>query len=109
MNDSTLKQYFEDFARGASNLLTEIRTGDGVLASLVSNPELRDNVERATADIAAITDQIRTGPGTMNSLIYRTELYDRATEAAALLRDTTEDAREQAPISTFFGILFAPF
>ncbi len=109
LNEPTLKQYFEDFARGAANLMTEIRSGEGVLAALIGNSEIRDSVKSAIIDIAAITDQVRTGKGTLNSLIYHTDLYENLNEAASLLRDATEDAREQAPISTFFGILFAPF
>lgn len=109
LHDEVLKQYFEDFARGASNLVEELREGQGPIARLIYDQELGEEVAATVREISDITGRIRNGPGTAYSLVYDETLYQRASEAAALLRDTTEDAREQAPISSFFGILFAPF
>ena len=49
------------------------------------------------------------GPGTLHSLINNPELYQDARETLTLLRDSTEDLREQEPVTAFFSILFAPF
>jgi phospholipid/cholesterol/gamma-HCH transport system substrate-binding protein len=109
LHDEALKQHFEDFARGASNLMSEIQNGQGALPKLLNDPALGEEVSGVVRNLSDITGRIRNGPGTAYSLIYDDTLYQRTSEAMALLRDTTEDAREQAPISTFFGILFAPF
>jgi len=109
LHDEALKKNFEDFANGASNIVSDIREGNGALSRLIYDPELGASLASAVQDVTDITARVRSGPGTVYSLIYDDTLYQRANEAMALLRDTTEDVREQAPISTFFGILFAPF
>ncbi len=109
LRDEQLKQSFQTFARDASNLVDEVRRGDGLLSSLINSSQLRDDILGTASDLSSVMERVRSGPGTVYSLIHDQVLYERATEAVALLRDATEDAREQAPISTFFGILFAPF
>lgn len=109
LHDEALKRNFGDFANGASNIVSDIRNGDGALSRLIYDEKLGGDLSAAVHDVSQIIARVRSGPGTAYSFIYDDTLYQRANEAMALLRDTTEDVREQAPISTFFGILFAPF
>ncbi len=104
-----LVQYFTDFSSRAADIMERIQTGRGIISQFINDDELGDVVHTAITDVGEIIGRVRSGPGTAYSLVYEQELYATVMEAVTLIRDTTEDAREQAPISTFFGILFAPF
>ena len=110
IHDKTLSQYWMDISmnlRSASEQLNE--TGQGPLRDLLHDRELRTRMRNAINAIASISEAIEKGPGTLHSLINNPELYQEARETLTLLRDSTEDLREQEPVSAFFSILFAPF
>jgi phospholipid/cholesterol/gamma-HCH transport system substrate-binding protein len=110
LHDKTLSQYWMDISvnlRSASEQLNE--TGQGPLRDLLHDRELRTRMRDAIEAIASISEAIEKGPGTLHSLINNPELYQEARETLTLLRDSTEDLREQEPVSAFFSILFAPF
>ena len=110
LNDSTFRQSWIDTAanlKTASKQLTA--TGTGVLSRLLHDEQLAANLDTAITSIASISESIKDGPGTLTSLINTPELYQDARETLTLLRDSTEDLREQEPVTAFFSILFAPF
>lgn len=83
--------------------------GTGMLARLIHSKKLGDEVATAIESISQISADINNGPGTLHSLIKDPSLFNDARETLTLLRDSTEDLREQEPVTAFFSILFAPF
>ncbi len=110
LNDATFKETWRDTVanwRAASEQLTE--SGTGSLSRILHDKELATKLDNAVSSIASISSSIETGPGTLYSLITDKQLYQDARETLTLLRDSTEDLREQEPVTAFFSILFAPF
>ena len=83
--------------------------GTGLLSRLIHSKKLADDLAVAFAAISEISKDINEGPGTLYSLIKDPSLFNDARETLTLLRDSTEDLREQEPVTSFFSILFAPF
>lgn len=110
LNDATFKKTWKDIVanwRAASEQLTE--SGTGALSRILHDQELATKMKSAVSSIASISSSIENGPGTLTSLIKDEGLYEDARETLTLLRDSTEDLREQEPVTAFFSILFAPF
>ena len=110
LNDATFKETWRDTVANfkvASEQLTE--SGTGSLSRILHDKELAKNLDIAVSSIASISSSIENGPGTLYSLITDKQLYQDARETLTLLRDSTEDLREQEPVTAFFSILFAPF
>ena len=83
--------------------------GTGLLSRLIHSKKLADDLAAAFAATTEISKDINEGPGTLYSLIKDPSLFNDARETLTLLRDSTEDLREQEPVTSFFSILFAPF
>lgn len=107
--DKSLGKMGEEIVLNLRRFSDDLRNEGSLLHALTSDPTTRDLFTATLSNLNEITTRVQSGPGTLHSLVYEVGLYEQATEAVTLLRDTTEDAREQAPISTFFGILMAPF
>jgi phospholipid/cholesterol/gamma-HCH transport system substrate-binding protein len=110
LNDATFKDTWTNTVanlKAASEQLT--KDGTGSLSRILHDQELATKMDSAVSSIASISSSIENGPGTLNSLIKDPGLYEEARETLTLLRDSTEDLREQEPVTAFFSILFAPF
>jgi phospholipid/cholesterol/gamma-HCH transport system substrate-binding protein len=107
----------EEFAADWTKSMESIRQtteqlgpeGTGMLARLIHSKKLGDELAVAIESISQISSDINNGPGTLYSLIKDPTLFNDARETLTLLRDSTEDLREQEPVTAFFSILFAPF
>jgi len=110
LNDPSLSQYWTEVSRNLKNASIQLsEDGQGAMRDILFDGELREKLGSAVAAIASISVAIEQGPGTLHSLIHNPELYLEARETLTLLRDSTEDLREQEPVTAFFSILFAPF
>ncbi len=110
IHDEALVQNWLDITTDLKSAAAQLSpTGKGALRVLLHDEELRDGLKTAISAIASISEAIEKGPGTLHSLINNPELYLEARETLTLLRDSTEDLREQEPVTAFFSILFAPF
>ena len=110
LNDATFKQSWIDTVANLKTASKQLReTGVGAISRLLHDEQLAANLDTAVSSIASISESIQDGPGTLHSLINNPELYLDARETLTLLRDSTEDLREQEPVTAFFSILFAPF
>lgn len=125
----------------------KVDTGDGLIPTLINDPELAENVKAAVADIREFTGSAKSSKGTFGRLMNDPALYDEAVAAVKSLRasadridaalnssDNTvgmlltdrqmadnirnsvqeisrflENQRENAPLTTFAGLLFSPF
>ena len=110
IHDEALVQSWLDITTDLKSAAAQLSpTGKGALRVLLHDEELREGLKTAITAIASISEAIEKGPGTLHSLINNPELYLEARETLTLLRDSTEDLREQEPVTAFFSILFAPF
>ena len=103
---TTVKESMRSISKVTEELGPE---GAGMLARLIHSKKLGDEVASAIGAISQISQDINNGPGTLYSLIKDPSLFNDARETLTLLRDSTEDLREQEPVTAFFSILFAPF
>ena len=100
----------------AFNDLQGTTTGDPVAGLAEILEDNRGNVKRTLDNIAQITDKINTGRGTVGRLINDDELHRNAstlmTDAQIVikeLRESLEDTREQAPVTSFIRAALTAF
>lgn len=84
-------------------------TGDALtmLADLIE--ENRKNVYSTIRNIEEITDKINRGQGTLGKLINEDKIHDSTKGLVKEVRDTMEDSREQAPVTSFIRALLIAF
>jgi phospholipid/cholesterol/gamma-HCH transport system substrate-binding protein len=100
----------------AITVLQGQNAGDPVagLAEMIS--ENRDDVRRTIQNVAEITDKINNGRGTIGLLINDNQLHENATTLVTdarlvvrELRESLEDTREQAPVTSFIRAALTAF
>lgn len=69
----------------------------------------RDNVYTTIKNLRDITYKINTGQGTLGKIINEDEAHVQTTDLIKELRDTIEDSREQAPITSFLRAALTAF
>lgn len=91
-------------------------TGDPLAALSEMIAENRDDVRRTINNIAGITEKINNGKGTLGQLINNDELHKNAntlvTDAQVVVkevRETLEDTREQAPVTSMIRAALTAF
>lgn len=99
----------EEASNNFNELMTEVRTGDGVLAAIINDGELSAKFLSTLTNIEEISRKLNDGDGAFGRLLNDPSLIDEATRLLTLLRESTEDLREQAPISSFVNVLFSAF
>jgi hypothetical protein len=109
LNDETfasnLRQASADIAAASARLNDKNTT----IGMLFADDRIGRRLDKVTDDLAAITNEIRTGNGTLHNLVYDPALYADLKSTLKKLAGGVEDARENAPILTFAGFLFAGF
>ena len=81
----------------------------GLIGALMSDARLREDGARILANLSEATDQINGTNGMLGKLINDPELGEQFGRFFNQLARAVEDAREAAPIGTFFQVLAAPF
>jgi phospholipid/cholesterol/gamma-HCH transport system substrate-binding protein len=114
---SAIKLNINDIQQGKTKvILSGINAGDPIagLSELIS--ENRENVKKTIHNIAEITDKINQGKGTIGQLINDSKLHDNANTLVSdakivvrEMRESLEDTREQAPVTSFIRILLTSF
>ncbi|MBN2077965.1 MAG: MCE family protein [Spirochaetes bacterium] len=79
----------------------------GALTDLIE--ENRENIHASIRNIRDITAKINSGQGTVARLINEDRVYSQTDELVKELRETIEDAREQAPITSFIRAALTAF
>ena len=85
-------------------------SGDDPIA-LISDlvNENRDNIYTTIRNIQQITTKLNSGQGTLGQLINDNRVHENANDLVRELRDTMEDAREQAPVTSFIRAALTAF
>ena len=99
--DSAVKEF------GA--IAADARTGKGVLGKLIYDEALAKRIDTISDDVAAITGKVRRGEGTLGKLINDESVYNDLKDTLKKLGGGVDDLRENAPVLTFAGFLFAGF
>ena len=91
-------------------------TGDPLAALSEMIAENRDDVRRTINNVAGITEKINNGTGTLGKLINDDELHDSADQllddaevVVREVRETLEDTREQAPVTSMIRAALTAF
>ena len=79
----------------------------GALTALIEDN--RENIHDSIRNIRDITAKINRGQGTVAKLINEDRIYSQTDELVKELRETIEDAREQAPITSFIRAALTAF
>ncbi|HVR74455.1 MAG TPA: MlaD family protein [Planctomycetota bacterium] len=87
----------------------DARTGNGLAARLLNDEQLARDAQELIADFHDIVHKTNTGQGTLGQLINNQRAWDELVRVLVLARETVEDLREQAPVSTFVNAIFATF
>ena len=79
----------------------------GALSEILD--ENRENLYASVRNLRQITDKINAGQGTIGKLINEDRIHGQTEELVKELRETIEDAREQAPITSFLRAALTAF
>ncbi len=81
----------------------------GLLGGLISDPEMLADGRKILDDLAFLTDEVRKGEGVLGKLIQDKEMGERLDRMLTQVIRAIEDAREAAPVSTFFQVFAGAF
>lgn len=94
---------FAEFASNASD------PEAGLIGALVSDKDLRDKGATIIANLEAISEELKSGKGTLARLINDEEMGEKLDRVLNQVSRAIEDAREAAPVGTFFQVLTGAF
>jgi phospholipid/cholesterol/gamma-HCH transport system substrate-binding protein len=98
-----------DAAADLREIARKANQGEGLVAELVNNPEMATDAKNVFADVHELIHKVNEGQGTLGQLVNNPRAWEELLKILVLARETIEDMREQAPISTFVNALFATF
>ena len=79
----------------------------GLISEFVE--ENRHDIREAISNLRMITEKINTGQGTLGKLVSRDTMHDNAEDLIKEIRETIEDSREQAPVTSFIRAALTAF
>jgi phospholipid/cholesterol/gamma-HCH transport system substrate-binding protein len=84
-----------------NKILSGKRSGDllSELTDMIS--ENRPDIRKSVRNFEEITAKINSGQGTFGKLLNENKVYDNTDDLVSEVRQTLEDTREQAPITSF--------
>lgn len=109
ISDPELGREFERIVRNVGEASEAINRGEGVLPALLHDGELRTGIDRIVADVGSITRGLVEGRGTLGRLLQDDRLINDFEKVVRQVSRGIEDAREAAPISTFFSLFAGSF
>ncbi|MFA5518725.1 MAG: MlaD family protein [Spirochaetota bacterium] len=71
--------------------------------------ENRENIAAALGNVREFTDKVNRGKGTLGKLVNEDTIHADTGKLLNELRDAVEDAREQAPVTSFIRAALAAF
>ncbi|MFO1051309.1 MAG: MlaD family protein [Planctomycetota bacterium] len=81
----------------------------GTIGALVGDTTLREKTERIVGDLADTVAEVRAGRGLLGKLIYDEQMGTQLERIFNQVSHAIEDAREAAPVATFFTVLSGAF
>ncbi len=90
-------------------IVLDVREGKGIAGRLINDAKLADQFQAIVDDLHETVHKVNTGQGTLGQVINNPKAWDELVRVLVLARETIEDLREQAPVSTFVNAAFASF
>jgi phospholipid/cholesterol/gamma-HCH transport system substrate-binding protein len=109
LNNEEAKEDVRQLLRDLREIARSLREGDGVLPRLLNDSGMGTDVAEAIGDVHDIVHKANSGEGTLAQVINNPKAWNELVRILVLVRETVEDLREQAPVSTFVNALFAVF
>ena len=81
----------------------------GLLGALLNDRQLLTGARKIFDDLTKITDDINSGKGALGRLINDEEMGRRLDSMLRQVTRAVDDAREAAPIGTFFQVFSGAF
>lgn len=88
----------------------EVQTRENLAGTTLGDPftliaevinENRNDIRTSIANLSEFTEKINNGEGTIARLVNEDTVHDEAGKTLKQVRDTIEDSREQAPVTSF--------
>ena len=99
----------KEISEKIKTLSAKANEGEGVIAKLLNDKELADNLKGAVSNINTIIAKIKNGEGTLGKMINEDGVYKDLQKLLKDAQEALEDMREQAPITTFAGTIMGAF
>jgi phospholipid/cholesterol/gamma-HCH transport system substrate-binding protein len=115
LTDDTLARSLEAAVADLRAFTAEVREGKGTLGLLVRDRKLYDEATATVASLKSAADRLDTALGSdaqnnvVGLLLRDPKLAEDLKRSVKALSDYLESQRENAPITTFAGLLFKPF
>ena len=109
LNNKEAKEEVKAAISDLREIIHQIRAGDGIMARLVNDSRLGARLDEALVDVHEVVHKVNTGQGTLGQAVNNPRGWDEIMKILVLARETIEDIREQAPISTFVNAIFSTF
>jgi hypothetical protein len=81
----------------------------GILPGLLGDQEWRKSVDSMLSDAREFINGLTEGPGLIRALVFEKDLAEEFRRMLNQIARAIEDAREAAPVGTFFAVLAGPF
>ena len=110
LSNPDLAAKFDEITESLRSAMAKIDDPNaGVLGAAIGDPKMRENAQEMMANLAEFTGKINDGDGMIGRLVNDSELGDKLDQLITQVTGAVEDAREAAPVSTFFQVIAAPF
>jgi len=109
LNNEQAKEQVRTAISDLQQVIGELKSGDGIAARLISDGQLANRVTEVLDNLQEIVHKANRGQGTIGQAINNPKAWNELVRLLVLTRETIEDFREQAPISTFVNAAFSPF
>jgi phospholipid/cholesterol/gamma-HCH transport system substrate-binding protein len=109
LNNKQAKEDLRAAFADIRDIIHQIRTGDGIMSRLVNDSRLGVRLDETLVDVHEVVHKVNTGQGTLGQIVNNPKGWDEIMKIMVLARETIEDIREEAPISTFVNAMFAAF
>jgi len=109
LNNEEAKEELRTAIADVRQILREVREGKGIAGQLLSDEKMAARLEELLDDAHQIVHKVNAGQGTVGQAINNPRAWDEFVKVLVLARETVEDLREQAPVSTFVNAAFSAF
>jgi ABC-type transporter Mla subunit MlaD len=110
INDPKLGERVDRIVDDVAKVTENLNNKDsGLLGALIKDEILLANARKIFDDVAQVTDDINSGKGVLGRLIKDEDMGRRLDSLIRQITRAIEDAREAAPIGTFFQVFSGAF
>jgi ABC-type transporter Mla subunit MlaD len=109
LNSKEAKEEVRAGLRDLRQIIGELKAGKGLAGRLINDSQLADRVTDVLENLQEIVQKANRGQGTIGQALNNPKAWNEFVRLLVLTRESLEDFREQAPITTFVNAAFAAF